>query len=129
NILKETYNKIDEESYLYDKIYMLHMQLSYDQEKKKWTILSVEPADIWGGFTVTDTAEGSKKMHGPSKEAMKEAKNKSMKEDISWFIDEYAQARVEAINYRDLDFVKNSISAQGQRRQEAKEDMHDLNSK
>src|SRR5699024_12139909 len=115
NILKETYNKIDEESYLYDKIYMLHMQLSYDQEKKKLTILSVDPADIRGGFTVTDTAEGSKKMHGPSKEAMKEAKNKSMKEDISLFMDEYAQASVDAINYRDFDFVKDYISADGPR--------------
>lgn len=128
-VFNETYHEIDEEPDLYEEVSTLQMQLSYDQEKKKWTILSVEPADIWGGFTVTDTAEGSKKMHGPSKEAMKEAKNKSMKEDISLFMDEYAQASVDAINYRDFDFVKDYISADGPRWKEAKEYIDYLDSK
>lgn len=100
---------------------LLSLQLSYEADDKDWEILSIESADIWDRFEATDTVEGSNKLHTPSDDSMKQAENDTLKEKIDTFMQDYTQASVDAINYRDFDYMEDYIVPGSPRWEESKE--------
>lgn len=125
----EAHHELDDEPELYEDAPLLSMNLSYDKDKKTWKILSVIEADYWEEFAATDTVEGSKKLYGPGKEAVAQAKDDALKEDVTYFIESYTQASVDAINYRDFYYLEDYIMPDSPRWVEAEEYIDYLESK
>lgn len=124
----EAQHELEEEPDLYDNTPILSMNLSYNKDKKAWKIVSVIE-DGWEDFMATDTTEGSKKLYGPGKEAVAQAKNNALKEEITDFMESYTQASVDAINYSDFYYVEDYIVPDSPRWDEAKEYIDYVDSK
>lgn len=125
----ESNHDYDEEPELNESSSLLALKLSYDGDKKTWKIISIESADVWKDFTATDTVAGSKKLHKPGAEAVKQADNNKLKEELDYFFQSYTQASVDAINYRDFYYVEDYIASGSPRWKEAKEYIDYLDSK
>lgn len=125
----EAYHDLDADPDFYEEVPRLSLNLSYDEDKKAWKILSVEESDYWGDFVATDTAEGSKELYSPGKEAVAKAKSDAVKEDITYFMKAYTQDSVNAINYSDFSYVEDHIVPDSPRWSEAKDYIDYLESK
>lgn len=98
------------------------MNFVYDEENEKWMVSSYND-DIWMyDIAPTKTVEGSKKMHksaGASKEVVEEESEVASEEDaegfadsdetVEWFMSDYNDASVAAINQGDYSVVSEFV--------------------
>ncbi|WP_211654839.1 TcaA NTF2-like domain-containing protein [Planococcus alpniumensis] len=98
------------------------MNFVYDQDEEKWMVTSYND-DIWMyDVAPTKTVEGSKKMHkssGTSKTAVEEESEEESEEDtggfadsdetVEWFMSDYNDASVAAINQGDYSVVSEFV--------------------
>lgn len=119
--LQEDYHDLNETPELYDEIYSWVIALAFDKEDEHWLITSVNSSNMWGGIEATDERKGSGDLHGPSKEAIAEATERDLNASLEIFIEDYTEASVDAINYRDFSLVSDYIAEEGPRYKEARE--------
>lgn len=127
--IDEDYHDLTEEPVLEEVSDMWSLSLSFDKDQKTWKIQSLDTASIFVDFEPTDELKGSKKVYGPSKEAIANAEEEETEGEIEEFIMDYTQASVDAINYRDFGIVEDYITSDGPRKKEAREYIDYLDSK
>lgn len=127
-LFNEDYHALDEEPELFESHKLLETTISYDVDKKTWSIADISE-DYWEAFEGTDTIEGSQTVFGPSEETVKAAKNLAVEEEMAYFLENYTRASVEAINYSDFYYVEDYIVKDSPRWEEARDYIDYLDSK
>lgn len=128
-IVKEDEHEATESPNLYEMDYTWNIGLTFDEKADKWTVISKESISGWGSFEDADEVAGSKKLHGPSEEAVEAAKTKELEDEIELFMAEYTSASVDAINYRDFSIMESYLTDDGPRKKEARDYIDYLDSK
>ncbi|MDY0404607.1 hypothetical protein P5G51_003565 [Virgibacillus sp. 179-BFC.A HS] len=117
----EAYHELTQKADLYSNQLVATIGLSYDKDKKTWTVDSWETGDPWSFFTASETVSGNKKLYAPSKDTVANAQAKERNAEIRALMESYTQASVDAINYRDFSFMSGYLTADGPRRKEARD--------
>lgn len=127
-LFKDDYHELEEEPNLSESKILYNMVMNYDEKKKSWLIDDVEENYSFS-FESTDTLDGEEKVYGPSKKAIKTAKDTTVNEEIAGFVYEYTEASVNAINMVDFSYMKDYIAKDSPRWDEAKDYIDYLDSK
>lgn len=127
-IINEDYHELNEEPELRNEALPIEAKLHYNSDEKTWTIASMTD-EYWGTFEDVDEIAGSQEIFGPSEKAVKAAKDSDFKEEMTGFLENYAIASVDAINYNDFSYVEDYIAEDGPRWDEARDYIDYLDSK
>src|SRR5699024_2138911 len=125
--ISEDTHSIDDSPKLSAEQYEFYISFSYEADDKKWIIADID----YHGWSYESSEEwdGSGKLHGPSEEAVKNAKDGDFESEMEAFLTDYTISSVEAINERDFDIVSDYITKDGPRRDEARDYIDYLDSK
>lgn len=93
--------------------------LKYNEETQDWIVNYLEFSNE--AAYPTDTIEGSKSLYEPSEETIQSSVSGSVRSEIQNFMEQYTMASVEAVNMRSITPVKNYMTTDGPRYQEAKD--------
>ena len=115
---EEAYHELTGKPELLETTRRWTIGLSYNEDKEKWIVGSMDEGP-WEAIDPTDELDGTKKLYGPSKQAIANAKQQDLEETIEQFMYDYTAANVDAINYRDYDFVQDYIDEDGPRKKDA----------
>lgn len=127
-LFNEDYHALEETPELDESYNLLEMTVTYNTEEKSWSLTGMDE-DYWAAFEETDTIEGSKTIFGPSDDTVKAAKDLALTDEMSYFLEDYTRASVDAINYSDFYYVEDYIAKDSPRWTEASEYIDYLDSK